>query len=221
MKNKIRIFLIDDHQIIRDGLRILLNQEKDLEIAGESDGCKSDLQLIFSNQPDVILMDISLRECSGIELSQILLSENKPFKIIILSMFNDPDSVFKAIDVGVSGYLSKNSASSEILSAIRTVADGKTYFNREISEMMMNNMIETRKTSLGQNDQPCIDCLTQREREILKYFSLGQTNNEIASKLNISIRTVESHKTHIMQKLGFKTIVDLVKFALRNNIAEL
>lgn len=221
MNKKIRIFLIDDHQIIRDGLRILLSQESDIEIAGESSGCWEDLQGIHEISPDIILMDISLGRCSGLELTKILLSENKEFRIIILSMFNDQDSVFKAIDNGVCGYLSKNSASSEILSAIRTVAEVKTYFNREITEMMMNNLVETRKLSQGQGNQPCIDCLTQRELEILKYFSLGLTNNEIALKLNISIRTVESHKTHIMQKMGFKTIVELVRFALKNNIAEL
>jgi two-component system, NarL family, response regulator NreC len=221
MKKQISVCLIDDHQVIRDGLRAMLGKEEDIVVRYESHGCDSDVSAIIHLNPDVVLMDISMGQCSGMDLTKKIIGVDKTIRIIILSMFHDEDSVMMAIDAGVSGYLSKNSAGSEIVNAIRTVASGKTYFNKEITDMMMQRFIEKRQVLSPDLGQPSLSCLTQRELETLKLFAQGLTNNEIADSLNISIRTVESHKTHIMQKLGFKTLVELVKFALRNKIADL
>lgn len=217
MKKSIKIFLIDDHQIIRDGIRALVNSEKDIIVVGESDGQLLRFEHIVSSQPDVVIMDISMGKVSGLELSEQLLLMKKDIKIIILSMFNNRESVEKTIEIGVMGYLSKNSAKEEILAAIRSVYEEKKYFNKEITDVLLKSILEKGRIK-EEIEKPCVDCLTLREIEILKLFSEGFTNQEISQSLNISIRTVESHKTHIMSKLGFRTVVDMVKFAIKNNI---
>lgn len=221
MKENITIYLVDDHQMVRDGIRAMLQSEQNIQIIGESDGRNDVISSIKQCNPDIVLMDVSLGDVSGLDLTIEIIKNEHSIKIIILSMFSNSESIFKAIDCGIHGYLSKNAGKDEIITAILTVARGETFYNNEITSIMLKSMIASRQKEVDKNTRPCIECLTPREIETLKLFSEGLTNQEISERLNISIRTAESHKTHIMQKLGFKSQVDMVKFAIRNKIADI
>lgn len=218
MKQKIKLYIIDDHLIVRDGLKALFKEEPCIEIVGESSG-KPDFDCFAKCIPDIILMDISLGETSGIELTRILLGVYPTLKVIILSMLNSEEIVLSAVDAGAAGYLPKSTSKDEMIRAINEVYEGRPYFHSEIANVMVNSMRRRRKTD--DDNTPCMDCLSKREIQIIELYAQGFTNQEIADKLFISIRTVESHKTHIMQKLGFKSTVEMVKFAIRNKLIEL
>lgn len=217
--NKISLISVDDHQLVRDGIRALLKDEPGFVIVGEA-SCEQELMNVLSQiTPDVILMDISLPGKSGVEICK-LLTETKPdIKIIVLSMYMNEDFILNAIKAGAKGYLPKNTTKEELISAIETVNSGKEYFNKEVSEIMIKSYMSNVKKDETQKQST--ETLTGREEEILKLFAEGLTNKEIADKLFISIRTVESHKTHIMQKLELKSTVELIKYALKNKLIEL
>ncbi len=218
MKHKIKVFIIDDHLIVRDGLKALFKEETDLIIVGESDG-QIDIAAFSKAVPDIVLMDISLNRKSGIELTKELLKIFSKTKVIILSMLSSEESVISAVDAGASGYLPKSTSKDEMIKAICEVYEGRSYFHPEIASVIVNSMRSRRKYE--DENTPCINCLSKREVQIIELYAQGFTNQEIADKLFISIRTVESHKTHIMQKLGFKSTVEMVKFALKNKLIEL
>lgn len=221
MKPKINIFIVDDHQIVIDGLLAILKDAETINICGYSNGDNNATEEIINSNSDIVLMDISLENLSGIDVTKDIVSKNKKIKIIMLSMYNSEEVIFSAIDAGASGYLPKNTTKEEIVKAINTVYSGKTYFNSEIASVMLESMIHRRKSNQEKEINPCLDCLTTREIQTLKLFALGFTNQEIADKLFISVRTVESHKTHIMQKLNFKSMVEMIKFAIRQKLIEI
>lgn len=218
MKNKIKLYIIDDHLIVRDGLKALFKEEPGIEITGESNG-QPDFGSFEKKMPDIVLMDISLGTTSGIELTRVLLKRYAGLKIIMLSMLNSEEIVLNAVDAGASGYLPKSTSKDEMIRAINEVYEGRPYFHSEIAGVMVNSMRRRRKAE--EDNAPCMDCLSKREIQIIELYAQGFTNQEIADKLFISVRTVESHKTHIMQKLGFKSTVEMVKFAIRNKLIEL
>lgn len=218
MKQKIKLFIIDDHLIVRDGLKALFKEEAGIEIVGESNG-QPDNALFVDAIPDIVLMDISLGNKSGIELTRQLLKNHDGLKIIMLSMLSSEEIVLSAVDAGASGYLPKSTSKEEMIRAIIEVYNGRPYFHPEIAGVMINSLRSRRRTDDAPT--PCIDCLSKREIQIIELYAQGFTNQEIADKLFISIRTVESHKTHIMQKLGFKSTVEMVKFAIKNKLIEL
>jgi DNA-binding NarL/FixJ family response regulator len=218
MKKKIRIFLVDDHLIVRDGLKALFKDEEGFEIVGESDGGDG-IAAIQKTLPDIVLMDISLGKISGIELTRKLLAENNKLKVIMLSMLGSEEVVLNATEAGAKGYLPKSTSKDAMIKAIETVCNGGTYFHSEIAEVMIASLMQKKRTA--QDEQPCVDCLSKREIEIIELYAQGFTNQEIAAQLFISTRTVESHKTHIMQKLGFKSSVEMVKFAIRHKLIDI
>jgi len=227
-KKKISIFLVDDHQIVRDGIKALLLDSEGISIAGEALNGKELLEKIEIElvHPDIILMDISLPDISGIELTKQVLQIFPEVKVIILSMYTQEEFITNAIAAGAKGYLPKNTTQQELLNAIIDVHNGKEYYNDTVSKIILENYISTVRSIKNQeSDKKELslkneeDILSSREKQILKLCVEGQTNQEIADSLFISIRTVESHKNHIMQKLGIKSIVELIKFAIRNNIA--
>ena len=219
--DKINIFLIDDHQIVRDGLKALFDKDSGIEVIGESDGNEPVEKLFLKKIPDVLLLDISLGDKSGIDLMKSLLVIYPELKIIILSMYNDEEIIFDAVQSGAKGYLPKNTSKKEIIDAIKDVAEGNQYYNSQIAKIMLNSVINQKKQELLKSNKPCVECLSTREIQILKMVAEGKTNQEVADSLFISIRTVESHKTHIMQKLDLKTSVELVKFAIKNKLTDL
>jgi len=215
-KKKIKLILVDDHAIVRDGLKSLLKGNEEIEIIGEADCAEKFFELLKKEKPDLVLLDISLPDISGIEVAKKLHEKYPEIGALILSMYTDEDFILNAVKVGARGYLPKNSKKEELLTAIKTVYSGEEYFSNLVSKVVANSYLKKIK---GENKN-LLNLLTEREKEIMKLVVEGLTNQEIAQKLFISIRTVETHKTRILQKLGFKSIVDLVKFAIKNKIVD-
>ena len=213
---KIKIILVDDHQMFRDGVKSVLDDEENIEIIGEVGAAKELYDLLKSDSPDLIITDISMPDISGIEIAKYV-SENYPgIKILILSMHSNEEFITKALSVGANGYLPKDTSMSELLEAINAIYKGDNYFNKNISDTILKSIInKSKQENLEQNT------LTKREKEVIKLVVEGLTNKEIADKLFISIRTVDSHKNNIMQKLNLKSSVELVKYAIKNNLADL
>jgi two-component system, NarL family, response regulator NreC len=212
----IKIVLTEDHQILRDGVKALIASEN-ISIIGEASTGAELWKLLEKDQPDIILMDISLPDASGIELTR-LISERYPMvKVLILSMYTDESFINQAIKSGAKGYLHKNTTREEMLIAIDTVYSGNDFYSENIAKIILKTYIEKARMNSDEIQDPN-EVLSKREIEILKMFAEGFINKEIADRLFISIRTVESHKNHIMQKLGLKTQVELVKYSIRHNL---
>lgn len=216
--NRIKVLLVDDHQIILDGVKTMLLDEEDIEFIGcASDGIKA-LQIIKSHAPDVVISDISMPDMTGIELTSKIVEMNGPSKVLILSMYTTDDYIYNAIKAGAKGILPKQDTNKEmLLEAIRTISEGEEYYSPNISRNLMKSYVSKIK-NVNSADKSKNYSLTLREKEILKLYVEGFSNQEVADKLNISIRTVETHKNNIMQKFDFKSTVEMVKFALKNNI---
>jgi DNA-binding NarL/FixJ family response regulator len=214
---KIKIILVDDHHIVRDGIKSILQKEDDIDVIAEASDWSELSQILENCKPDIILMDISLPGKSGIEITKELNQSMPEIKVLILSMYINDEFIMKAVNSGACGYLPKNTSRKELLTAVRSIIKDGVYYNSAVSDIIMKNLVK----GVKQEVKPVEDVLTKREIEILKLVVEGLANKEIADKLFISSRTVESHKNHIMQKLDLKSQVDLVKFAIRNNIVEL
>lgn len=211
---KIKIVLVDDHQMFRDGVKAVLYDESDIDIVGEVGKGKDLYKLLETIKPDLIITDITMPDISGIEVTKHL-SENFPdIKILILSMHSNEEFITKALRFGANGYLPKDTSMTELLEAIHTIHKGDNYYNKEISDTILKSLQKKPK-------EDHFNSLTKREKEIVKLVVDGLSNKEIADKLFISIRTVDSHKTNILQKLNLKSSIELVKFAIKNNLADL
>jgi len=216
-----RVLIVDDHQIVRDGIKRILDDESDIELIGSLGSGKEALNFVKCNQPDIVIADLSMPNMSGIELTEQLTSLYPEIKVLILSMFNNEEYIKSAIQAGAKGYLPKQDSTTEILlEAIRTIANGDEYYSPSISKIVMKSFVNNVK-SANIGDIVKKQQLTSREKEILKLYVEGYTNSEIAEKLNLSVYTIKTHKNNIMQKYNFKSTVEMIKFALRNNIVEL
>jgi len=211
---KIKIILVDDHQIIRDGIRALFNGCTDIEIIAEAADAAECLQQLRLRQADVALIDISLPGISGIKLTEQLSVLYPSLKVLILSMHLNEAYISGAIKAGAMGYLAKNTTREELISTIHLIAEGKKYLGKDVSEVITTGFVRR----LQANENENTELLSKREMEILKLTADGLGNREISQKLFISIRTVESHKNHIMQKLGLKSSVELVRYAIKSGL---
>ena len=216
---RIKVILVDDHQIVRDGIKSLITDDPNINIITEASSASELRDKLETYRPDVILMDINLPDSTGIELTKELKELKPEIKVLILSMHMGEDFIVNAIEAGAKGYLPKTTSKKELITAINTISKGEDYFNESISNILIKSYVKRAQTP-KKEDEKIID-LTRREKEIITLFALGMSNKEIADKLFISIRTVESHKNNIMNKLELKSTVDLVKFALKNNYIEL
>ncbi len=216
----IKVILVDDHTIIRDGVRALLADQDDIIILGEASNGLDLLSLLRSIEPDVVLLDISLPDYSGIELCELLKRTYPNIQVLFLSMYTSEEYIFNAIKAGAQGYVPKNISQAELLLAIRTVSQGAEYFSESISNIILKSYIKKAKDKEPESLNP-ENSLSKREIEILRLFAEGYPNPQIAEKLFISTRTVESHKNHIMQKLNLKSTVDLIKFAIKHHIIQI
>ncbi len=214
---KIRVIIVDDHQIIRDGIKALLSGIAGLEIAGEAGSAEEMLQKISSFKADVALIDISLPGISGIRLTQELSVSHPDLKVLILSMHLNEEYISNALKAGALGYLAKNTTRDELITAIGRVAEGQKYLGREVAEVITAGYIQRVNVDAAVENEP----LSRREIEILRLTAEGHGNKEISDKLFISIRTVESHKNHIMQKLGLKSAVEMTRYALKKGLIQL
>ncbi|MCD4834147.1 MAG: response regulator transcription factor [Bacteroidales bacterium] len=216
--DKIKIVLVDDHQMFRDGVKSVLSDEDNIEVIGEIGNGNDLYEVLKSIKPDVIITDISMPEISGIDIAKYV-SENYPeIKILILSMHSNEEFITKALSAGANGYLPKDTSMNELLEAINTIYTGDNYFNKEISDTILKSIINKSKSA---KENAKNETLTKREKEIVNLVVDGLANKEIADKLFISVRTVDSHKNNIMQKLNLKSSVELVKYAIKNNLAKL
>jgi two-component system response regulator NreC len=207
----IRIVLIDDHAVVRSGLSLLLNAEDDIEVVGEGGSAQDAVFRARALKPDVMLLDVVMPGDSGIDVLPQLLKESPETKILVLSMQDDPSYVREAFGAGASGYVLKEAADEEVVSAIREIANGGRYVHPSLGARMVAADAEQRAAAEA-------DPLSEREREVLRLLALGHTNQEIAQTLYISVRTAESHRAHIMQKLHLSTRAELVRYALSNGL---
>lgn len=216
---KIKLILVDDHTIVRDGLKVLLMNVDDIEVIGEAENAKQLFELLLSKKPDVLIMDISLPDMTGIEITQKISNEYQDIGVVMLTANISDESVFESLKAGAQGYLPKNASREELLDAIYNVYAGREYLSNSISNTVLKSFIFRARKGTKLEDKK--EKLTGREIEIIELFAEGLTYKEIADRLNISTRTVESHKNNIMEKLNLKTIVDLVKFAIKHGMVEL
>jgi two-component system, NarL family, response regulator NreC len=203
----IRVLIVDDHAVVRAGIRLLLDREEDIEPVGEAGTGREAIFEARSLKPDVILMDVVMPDQTGLEALPTLLHERPETKVLLLSMQDDPRYVREAFAAGASGYVLKEAADAEVVTAIREVARGGRYVNPELGARLVAADADARRRA---EDDP----LSDREREVLRLLALGHTNQEIARQLYISVRTAETHRAHIMRKLNLSTRADLVRHAI-------
>ncbi|MCX6231018.1 MAG: response regulator transcription factor [Bacteroidetes bacterium] len=218
--NKIKIVLVDDHNIVRNGLKILLMYLPDIEVVGEANNDTELFQLLENIKPDILLMDITLPEMSGISITRKITHDYPEIKVIMLTANINNETVYEAMKAGALGYLPKDILQEELVIAIKTVYEGNEYIAKSIiNSVMKTYMVRTMlgKTEKLKNGQ----VLTNREIQIIKLLAEGFRYKDIADQLNISIRTVESHKNNILEKLELKSIVDLVRYAIKNKITSI
>lgn len=222
MSHLIKIIIVDDHQIIRDGLSNMIQEADDIILAGCASGYDEALQQIKISNPDLVITDLSMPGKSGIELIGKIHELYPHIKILVLSMYVTDDYIFNTLKEGAMGYLPKqDTTKSELLKAIRTVYNGHQYFSDSIAQQIAMSYSKKAKRSADMDSAVHSHDLTNREREILRLYADGFSNQEISEKLNISTRTVETHKNNIMQKFNFRSTVDMVKFAIRNKLSEI
>ena len=209
----IRILIVDDHAVVRSGIRLLLAQEDDLEPVGEAGSGREAVFQARALKPDVILMDVVMADQTGLEVLPTLVHEHPETKVLLLSMQDDPRYVREAFAAGASGYVLKEAADAEVVAAVREVARGGRYVNPELGARLM--VAEAAAERRAEQDP-----LSEREREVLRLLALGHTNQEIAQQLYISVRTAETHRAHVMQKLRLTSRAELVRYAIDQDLLE-
>jgi DNA-binding NarL/FixJ family response regulator len=215
----INIILVDDHKIIRDGIKAFLKADDDINIIGEADNGKQLLQLVAENQPDMVLMDINMPEMDGYEATRILHEQYPDVKILILSMLDHEKYVSKMLNAGANGYILKNSGKDELLCGIRLVSKGFKYVCTDLALTFLNKLHrDYQPDTTGLAPGRKVAELSQREIEVLKLIAEGLTNAEIADKIFTSKRTIESHRQNIIEKTQVKNTAALIKYAITNGI---
>jgi len=211
--NKIKILLVDDHQIIIDGLKSLLKDSDEIVVSGEANNGREALRILDLLELDVVLMDIDMPVLNGIDTLKEIRKQSLAVKVIILSMHNEAGMIKSLINIGANGYLLKSSPQDEVINAIRKVACGNSYFSPEVTLSLLNKP----QNSLP-DFNPKIELLTDRETEIVQMIAEGFSNKEIGTKLFISHRTVDTHRTNLMKKLNVSNIAGLISYAIKNGI---
>ena len=212
---KLRILLADDHIVMRSGLRALLERQANLEVVGECENGRETVELAASLRPDVVVMDVGMPVLNGIEATKTIVSKHPMTAVVILSMHADESYVMRALKAGARAYLLKESAASDLISAIGAVSQGRSFFSPKVSRILAEDYVRVLKQK-GAVDT--YDLLTDREREILQLLAEGKANKEVATALNISTYTVETHRCHILQKLNLHNSAELVLYAVRKGI---
>ena len=218
MNNKMRVLIVDDHAIVRDGIRAILSLQPDMEVVGEARDGQEAISQAIQLKPDIVIMDLTMPIMGGLEATQRIKSDCPEINIIVLTMHEDEDHFFQMIQVGASGYFVKGGSSEELMSALRTVWQGDVFLYPSMAKRLLGDYLQRVRTG---SDKESFFGLTERERDILKLIAQGRSNQEIADLFVISISTVQTHRTHIMAKLGLHSRTELVKFALRRGIISL
>ncbi len=212
---KIRILLADDHKLMRRGLRVLLEQQANLTVVGEASDGREAVALTGSQRPDVLVMDIGMPSLNGIEAAAQITQTHPETAIVMLSMHSDESYVLRALKAGAKGYLLKDSAEADLIRAVHSVAEGKSFFSPAVSKVLLDDYVRKLKRS-GTEDP--YDLLTPREREVMQLVAEGKSNKEVAQLLNLSVYTVETHRSNIMEKLNLHGVPELILYAVRKGI---
>lgn len=205
-----RVLLADDHSLVRRGLALILANDPTINIVGEARDGSEVIELVATLQPDVVVMDISMTGMNGIECTRVLAERSPNTKVIILSMHRDPVYVREALRVGAKGYLIKEDTDESLISAIRNVAKGNAFLSPAVAGVVV--------TDFRKHIRNPLDLLSTREREVLYLIAEGRTNKEVASRLGLSVYTIEAHRSRVMEKLNLQSSVDLVRFAIRHGL---
>lgn len=200
MNPNIKVFLVDDHEIFRNGLKQLVDSEPDMEVVGEAGDGESALETLLSLSPDVIIMDIRMPGINGVETSQVLLKREPQPKILFFSLYDSPDYVARALEMGASGYVLKDTSNKIFLSAIRTVYQGKFYFIGDVTDVLVKKYLDLQKAAGGKAASGGEVSLSKREEQILRMIDSNLSNKEIAESLLVSVRTIEAHRLNILRK---------------------
>lgn len=210
----IKILIVDDHQLVRVGLKRLLEDEKDFKVIGEAADGKEAIELSRKLKPDVILMDVAMPVMDGMEATKRLVKKSKdPARVIMLTMHSDEHYAARLLRMGASGYVVKDSAPAELIEAIRAVCEGKRFVSATLREALALRVVD------GLGDEPA-DLLTDREFQVLGRLAAGATNREIAGELSVSVKTIDAHRLNLLAKLGLRNNADLAKFAMRHNMLQ-
>ncbi|MHB8110854.1 MAG: response regulator transcription factor [Syntrophorhabdaceae bacterium] len=213
---KIRIIIADDHKIMREGLKALIEKQPDMEVAAEAQDGLTTTKLARKLLPHVIIMDIGMPEMNGIDATRQIVAENKDVKIIALSMHSDRRFVLEMLKAGASGYLLKDSAFEELVTAVHTIMSGQSYLSPRITDIVVKEYLSNQP-----KESSVFSVLTVREREVLQHLAEGKSTKQIASTLNLSVKTVETHRQQIMDKLELRTVAELTKYAIREGLTSL
>jgi two-component system response regulator NreC len=212
-KTSIRVLIVDDHAVVRSGLRLLLDAEDGIEAVGEAGDVRTAVFEVREKKPDVVLMDVVMPGPSGIEGVPLVLKESPASKVLVLSMQDDPRYVREAFAAGASGYVLKEAVDAEVVAAVREVASGGSYVHPVLGARLVAAEAEAKAREEA-------DPLSEREREVMRLLALGHTNQEIAKMLYISVRTAETHRAHIMQKLRLTSRAELVRYSIEQGLLE-
>ena len=211
----IRVLLADDHVLIRGGLRLLVEAESDLSVAGEAGDGREAIELARTLRPDVSVLDVAMPNLNGIEAARQITTENPSAGVVMLSMHRDESYVLRALKAGARGYILKDSREGELVAAIRAVADGKAYFSPEVSRLLIADYMRQLQ---HRGIEDSYELLTPREREVFQMLSEGKSNKDIATLLNLSLYTVETHRGNLMQKLNLRSLAELILYAVRKGL---
>jgi two-component system, NarL family, response regulator NreC len=212
MKKRIRILLADDHKMVRQGFKLILGLQDDMEVVGEAGNGREAVEKALLLKPDVVIMDVTMPELNGIEATRRIRDSASNSHVLALSVHRDAVYVREIVRAGAQGYILKESADTELLAAVRAVAEGNSYLSPEVAGAVL--------TDYRRHAVNPLDLLTAREREILQLIAEGKTNKDMAGHLNLSVYTIDGHRTRIMEKLGLHSIGELVRFAVRNGLVE-
>jgi DNA-binding NarL/FixJ family response regulator len=212
-----RVLLADDHRIIREGLRSLLQKQPDMEVVDEAEDGITAVRLTEKLHPDIVIMDIGMPDLNGIEAARQIIARVKNVKVIALSMHSDKRFVLEMLKAGASGYLLKDCAFEELIGAIRTVRSGQIYLSNRVTGVVVDEYLHSRPVS----DVSAYNLLSAREREVLQLLAEGNTTKSIAASLNVSTKTIETHRQQIMEKLNLHSVAELTKYAVKEGLTSL
>lgn len=217
---RIRILLVDDHAVLRAGLKLLLNNQSDMEVVGEADESADGVQKSREQSPDVVLMDLSFPKGDGISAIKQITEHRPETKVIALTMHEDESYLRPVLQAGASGYVLKRAADTELISAIRAAARGELFIYPSLVRVLLENKPGKPKEEDSHPADPSLDVLSQRETEVLKLIARGHTNREIADTLFLSVKTVDTYKSRLMEKLRLQSRADLVRYALEHGLLD-
>jgi DNA-binding NarL/FixJ family response regulator len=211
----IRILLADDHTVMRSGLRLLLERQPNLRVVAEASDGRDAVDRAAVETPDVVVMDIAMPHLNGVEAARQIVARNPKTAVVILSMHSDESYVIRSLKAGARAYLLKDSAEADLISAIHAISEGKSFFSPAISKLLKEDYMHQ---LAEQGAEDSYELLTPREREVLQLVAEGKSNKEVAQRLNLSLYTVETHRTHILQKLNLHSVPELILYAVRKGI---